>query len=152
MAPLLFLIHFMTTLAALLLAFDRLGAAQTLDIGNAPELVIQASISKNKGREVIAFEREGEWFYISCSSVSTLCNELKRRPIDKLQVWVTSPSLLAGDWIVRAREGEKTWIAPDEQMLQFARMTKLYNTCLLVFSSAAFILGYLIYGRRTKAP
>ncbi len=152
MAPLLFLIHFMTTLAALLLAFDRLGAAQTLDIGNAPELVIQASISKNKGREVIAFEREGEWFYISFSSVSTLCNELKRRPIDKLQVWVTSPSLLAGDWIVRAREGEKTWITPDEQMLQFARMTKLYNTCLLVFSSVAFILGYLIYGRRTKAP
>ena len=152
MAPLLFLIHFMTTLAALLLAFDRLGAAQTLDIGNASELVIQASISKNKGREVIAFERDGVWFYIPCSSVTTLCEELKRRPIDKLQVWVTSPSLLAGDWIVRAREGEKTWITPGEQMLQFARMTKLYNTCLLVFSSVALILGYLIYGRRTKAP
>ena len=151
MALLLFPIQFMATLLAVLLAFDRLSSAQTLEIANATELTIQASVSKNKSREVIAFEHAGERFHVACSSVPTLCKELARRPIDELRIWVTSPGLLAGDWILQAKEGERTWVTLDEQRLQFARVVKFYNTCLVVFWLIAIGLGYVLYGRRVKA-
>lgn len=151
MALFLFPIQFLATLLAVLLACDRLSSAQTLEIANANALTIQASVSKKRSREVIAFEHSGEHFQVACSSVPALCNELALRPINELRVWVTSPGLLAGDWIIQAREGGKTWVSLDEQRRQFARMVKFYNTCLVVSWAIAIGLGYVLYGRRRKA-
>ncbi len=152
MAPFLFAIHFVTTLAAVLLAYNWLSSAQSLEIAKATELTIQASVSKSKSRDVIAFEHGDERFHVACSNVPALCKELARRPIYELRIWVTSPGLLAGDWIVQAREGEKTWVTVDEQRQQFAGMARFYNNCLVVFSVIAIALGYLLYRRRVNPP
>lgn len=150
MPVLLFSVHFMCTLAALLFGYNWFTIPNAIDMQSLQPREVVPQLSTEERRTVVALTVDGQSLHVICDTVGILCTELERRPIPKLQVWLFSAGFLGGDWIVQAKEGEQTWVSFEAQRRKFAWMKQFYTWLAALFVSLAVGLGYLLYFRREK--
>jgi hypothetical protein len=139
-----------TTVSALLL-FNWATMPAALPYPAASQHFGEVKVSSARKRVVVALlpTQDSEVFTtVNCEIVATLCAELKSRPIQGLEVWLASPGFLAGDWIVRAKEGQKEWVTVEDQNAQFKWMYKFYAMAAVLMSALALVTGYFAFFRK----
>jgi hypothetical protein len=150
MALLLFPVHFIATLLALLLGYDWWTTPASLELAAATEIVAEPVRGRSRNREVVVLRAGDHRYEIACAMAKPVCDELDRRPITQLRSWIASPGLLAGDWLLQAEEGGRHWIVLGDQQAAFAAMKRFYAWCAAIAWSLALGLGWLLYFRRAR--
>ena len=151
MSLILFPVHLIAALAALLFSYGWFTQENKLEMTGATELTIHAEISRYRNRRVIAFKYEEANFYIACDAVRSLCDELSRRQIPQLRVWVKYAGLLHGDLMLQALEGSRMWVNVTEQQRRYFEMQSFYKTCLMTSWIVTIGVGFILYGKRKNA-
>ena len=148
MGLLLFPIHFMATLAALLFGYDWWTTPASLELAAATEIRAEPMRGRSRNRDVVALQTGDRSYEIACALAKPLCDELARKPMTELHAWVASPGFLAGDWLLKAEGNGRSWIALRDQQAAFASIKRFYAWCTAVAWSLALGLGWFLYLRR----
>jgi hypothetical protein len=151
MAAILFPIHFVAALLALLLTYNWMTLPTSLDLPTTSVVIESPAVSVSRRREIVSISSPDHEYEVACSTVASLCLEIKRGEVQRLEVWPVSAGLLGGDWLAQAKLEGRLLIALEEQRAQFRRMANFFNAAAAMAWALTMGLGYVLYRPRRSA-